>query len=655
VKDFKQTHSIAKRLVLTIVVIASLFLLEFVGMYFASQNTLSGLGDLHMSIRSITQVRQLRQLLTTEQDFLKKASSRKLTEDEIVIFKNTEDQITNFFEINLNLARNSPEVYKLILDSGKTLQPVRELAQHVIAADRQIKVNPLIIDQYSLESQDLLGKVQLVLANESDHIFNQVYSERFTPLMVGMALSTIFVLFALWLGVNLKNKIERPIRELILSTHRFADGDLDARAPDGEADEIGALTHSFNAMASKLEESIKERERSSKELLEAKEAAEAANMAKSAFLANMSHEIRTPLGAVLGFADLVIDPNVKPSEKANFLSAVKRNGELLSNIINDILDLSKIEAGKMQIVTHEVPLREVLTDTKTLLDLQASDKGIALNVVADENIPEKIKTDPLRLRQILINIIGNAIKFTAKGSVDVRIKMEPIKGREMLTFTVTDTGTGIRPDQVNKLFAPFSQADVSTKRKYGGTGLGLVLSKRFANLLGGDVVLTQSAPDKGSTFMITIDPGTVQTQTTENKKEKTNDMQKSGLRLDGIKVLLAEDSVDNQTLVTRFLKLAGASVDIASDGKEATQKAKKDHYDVLLMDLQMPVMDGYEATSQLRKDGYRGKIVALTAHALSEERERCLKSGFDDHISKPVNRDLLIERVYYCAREQSVH
>jgi CheY-like chemotaxis protein len=155
--------------------------------------------------------------------------------------------------------------------------------------------------------------------------------------------------------------------------------------------------------------------------------------------------------------------------------------------------------------------------------------------------------------------------------------------------------------------------------------------------------------------MITIDPGTVQTQTTENKKEKTNDMQKSGLRLDGIKVLLAEDSVDNQTLVTRFLKLAGASVDIASDGKEATQKAKKDHYDVLLMDLQMPVMDGYEATSQLRKDGYRGKIVALTAHALSEERERCLKSGFDDHISKPVNRDLLIERVYYCAREQSVH
>jgi CheY-like chemotaxis protein len=225
----------------------------------------------------------------------------------------------------------------------------------------------------------------------------------------------------------------------------------------------------------------------------------------------------------------------------------------------------------------------------------------------------------------------------------------------MLTFVVTDTGLGIRPDQINKLFAPFSQADVSTKRKYGGTGLGLVLSKRFANLLGGDVVLSESTPDKGSTFTITIDPGAVVSSSAQSQMAKLNDSSKSGLRLDGIKVLLAEDSIDNQTLVTRFLKLAGASVDIASDGKEATQKAKSDHYDVLLMDLQMPVMDGYEATSQLRREGYQGKIVALTAHALSEERDRCLKSGFDDHISKPVNRDLLIERVYHCAREQSIH
>ncbi|MCC2678770.1 MAG: two component sensor histidine kinase [Pseudobdellovibrio sp.] len=652
---FKQTHSIAKRLVLTIVVIASLFLLEFVGMYFASQNTISGLGDLHLSIRSITQVRQLRTLLTTEQEMLKKASLRKLTDDEVVIFKNTEDQINTFFDINLNLARNSQDVFNLISDARSAHGPVRDLAAQVISQSGPLKVSPLIIDQYILETQDLLGKVQLVLANDSDHIFSRVYNERFTPLIVGMALSLLFVLFALWLGMNLKNKIETPIRELISTTNMFADGNLKVRATVGDADEIGALTVAFNSMAAKLEESMNERERTSKDLLDAKEAAEAANMAKSAFLANMSHEIRTPLGAVLGFSDLVIDPNVKPSEKANFLAAVKRNGELLSNIINDILDLSKIEAGKMQIVTHDVSLMEVLTDTKTLLDLQASDKGIALNVIIAENVPEKIKTDPLRLRQILINIVGNAIKFTAKGSVDIKISPVMSGTRSLLAFTVTDTGTGIRADQVNKLFAPFSQADVSTKRKYGGTGLGLVLSKRFANLLGGDVVLTESTPDKGSTFTITIDPGPVQTVVGDTAKTKLAEMQKSALRLDGIKVLLAEDSVDNQTLVTRFLKLAGASVEIASDGREATQKAKSDHYDVLLMDLQMPVMDGYEATSQLRRDGYRGKIVALTAHALSEERERCLKSGFDDHISKPVNRDLLIERVYHCAKDQAVH
>ncbi len=624
-------------------------------MYFASQNTISGLGDLHLSIRSITQVRQLRTLLTTEQEFLKKATLRKLSDDEILIFKNTEGQISTFFDINLNLAKGSEDVFNLISDARKAHDPVKELANQVISKDGTIKVNPLIIDQYILETQDLLGKVQLVLANDSDHIFSQVYNERFTPLIVGMALSSLFVLFALWLGMNLKNKIDRPIRELILTTNRFADGNLKVRAPDGDADEIGALTYAFNMMATKLEESINERERTSKDLLDAKEAAEAANLAKSAFLANMSHEIRTPLGAVLGFSDLVIDPNVKPSEKANFLAAVKRNGELLSNIINDILDLSKIEAGKMQISTHEVMLMEVLTDTKTLLDLQASDKGVALNVSIDEDVPEKIKTDPLRLRQVLINIIGNAIKFTAKGSVDVRISKANSGSKNLLSFSVKDTGTGIRADQINKLFAPFSQADVSTKRKYGGTGLGLVLSKRFANLLGGDVVLTETTPDKGSTFTITIDPGPVQSVVGDSAKSKLVEMQKSGLRLDGIKVLLAEDSIDNQTLVTRFLKLAGASVEIASDGKEATQKAKNDHYDVLLMDLQMPVMDGYEATSQLRREGYRGKIVALTAHALSEERERCLKSGFDDHISKPVNRDLLIELVYHCAREQAVH
>lgn len=396
---------------------------------------------------------------------------------------------------------------------------------------------------------------------------------------------------------------------------------------------------------------ISERKKAIQDLLEAKENADAANMAKSAFLANMSHEIRTPLGAVLGFADLVVDPQVRPSEKANYIAAIKRNGELLSSIINDILDLSKIEAGKMQTVTHEVALIELLSDTKTLLDLQAKEKGIALNIAIDENVPEIISTDPLRLRQILINIIGNAIKFTSRGTVDVKIMLTNIQnGKHNLVIVVKDTGGGIGEDQIGKLFAPFSQADATFKRKFGGTGLGLVISKRFANLLGGDVSLTETALGKGSTFTITIDPGPLHAAVpAEGTKTKTVELGRKSLRLDDIKVLVAEDSPDNQMLISRLLGLAGATVDVASDGKEAVEKARKNHYDVLLMDLQMPIMDGYEATAKLRQEGYRGKIVALTAHTLREERERCLKSGFDEHTGKPVNRDFLIELVYRCS------
>jgi hypothetical protein len=390
------------------------------------------------------------------------------------------------------------------------------------------------------------------------------------------------------------------------------------------------------------------------ELTAAKETAEAANLAKSSFLANMSHEIRTPLGAVLGFAELITDPNVGPSQAANYIAAIKRNSELLSNIINDILDLSKIEANKMKVIFQEVALAEILTDSKILLDLQAKEKGIILNIALDDNLPEIIRTDPLRLRQTLINIIGNAIKFTSKGSVDVSIHLKSVTdGHYFLEFVIKDSGLGISQDQVEKLFAPFSQGDITSKRKYGGTGLGLVISKRFANLLGGDVVLAQTELGKGSTFSITIDPGVIHSKLTAKKNEpEVTAFQGASLSLDGIKVLLVEDSPDNQMLISRLLKLAGATVETASDGKEAVETANKNNYDVLLMDLQMPVMDGYEATAMLRKEGYNGRIIALTAHALNEERERCLKSGFDDHLSKPINRELLIQRVEYWARQK---
>jgi PAS domain S-box-containing protein len=389
------------------------------------------------------------------------------------------------------------------------------------------------------------------------------------------------------------------------------------------------------------------------ELEHAKEAAEVANATKSSFLANMSHEIRTPLGAVLGFSDLLIDPQVSISEKVNYVAVIKRNGELLSNIINDILDLSKVEAGKMQLSFTDVDLNEVVNDTKALLDLQAKDKGIELEIIVDENVPDIIRTDALRLRQILINIIGNAIKFTARGKVSLEIKCVDVDDRkDCLWFTVKDSGIGIKPDQVGKLFAPFSQADVTSKRKYGGTGLGLALSKRLAMLLGGDLVLTESVPEVGSTFVISIDPGNVQNKIRETLRLKQSMPQIENLH--GIKILLAEDSPDNQLLASRFLRLAGASVDVVNNGKEAIELLGQKKYDVVLMDLQMPVMDGYEATAALRKNGFKGKILALTAHASNEEREHCLRSGFDGHIKKPIDRNILIDQVNYFSKQSEV-
>ncbi|PWU16950.1 MAG: hypothetical protein C5B49_09770 [Bdellovibrio sp.] len=402
-------------------------------------------------------------------------------------------------------------------------------------------------------------------------------------------------------------------------------------------------------------ENITERKANEKALTEAKKAAEVANLAKSAFLANMSHEIRTPLGAIMGFSELLADSRVAPGEKSKFIASIIRNGELLTNIINDILDLSKVEAGKLEVNLREVALAEIFTDTNSLLELQAREKGIALKITVEDDVPTVIRTDPLRLRQILINIVGNAIKFTAKGSVEVFVQRghDP-SGRDGISFVVKDSGKGIEKGQIAKLFAPFSQVHVDAARTYGGTGLGLVLSKRLANLLGGDVVLTQTEVNRGSIFTVTIDPGPLGQIFRGEFRPPASDARwiQESQCLSGIKVLLAEDTVDNQILVSRMLSLAGASVECVSNGREALDRVLHSTFDVLLMDLQMPVMNGYEAIVEMRRRGYRGKIAALTAHALSSEKGRCLESGFDSYLCKPVNRGALIEEVRKLAREK---
>lgn len=396
------------------------------------------------------------------------------------------------------------------------------------------------------------------------------------------------------------------------------------------------------------------------ELKEAQLTAETANQTKSEFLANMSHEIRTPLAAIIGFSELLSNPEVNSDDKNKFVAAIKRNGELLATIINDILDLSKVEAGKLEINNREISTAEVATDITVLLGRTALDKGIALNVSTEKNVPKIITTDPLRLKQVLINIIGNAIKFTEKGAVTVKLRFEKkSENSGILAFDVSDTGQGINPSEVIKLFKVFSQADSSSKRHFAGTGLGLALSKNLANLLGGDVVLYESSPQKGSTFTVTIDSGPVLQAQADNdgvrRKVEGAISKVSEISLDGVKVLVVDDSVDNQFLVGWILNQAGAEVETAENGEIAVKKTRHGKYDMVLMDLQMPIKDGYEATEELRREGYRLPIIAVTAYARADDRNYCLAHGFDEHVSKPINRKALIEKIAVLCHQSKIH
>ncbi len=395
------------------------------------------------------------------------------------------------------------------------------------------------------------------------------------------------------------------------------------------------------------------------ELKKSKVLADVANQTKSAFLANMSHEIRTPLGAILGYSELIINDEVSDSQKMNIAEAIKRNGQLLSNVINDILDLSKVEAGKLEIEKVNILLEDIIKDIDSLLSLKANEKGIQLLIETENNMPLAIKTDPLRLRQILLNVVGNAIKFTQQGVIKVKINFlyHPETKSSQLEFVVIDSGLGISAEQIDKLFRPFSQADISTTRKYGGSGLGLILSKKLANSLGGDVILKTSEIGKGSTFTITVDAGISQMvnlkkfepiapQIKSNKDEMIFDF-------NNLKILIVEDSYDNQIIISHFLKATGAVLKIAQNGQEALDMALAEKFDIILLDLQMPVMGGFETIKILNEKNYNVPVIALTAHAMKEDRKQCLQAGFKDHMSKPINRLSLLRVIYFWTHKKS--
>jgi signal transduction histidine kinase/ActR/RegA family two-component response regulator len=396
---------------------------------------------------------------------------------------------------------------------------------------------------------------------------------------------------------------------------------------------------------------------SEREAQRSRAAAEDANAAKDRFLATMSHELRTPMAAILGHAELVQDPQLEPQQRLESARTIRTNGEHLLRIINDILDLSKIESGSMSVERVPCSPVQIVEDVVSLLRVRARPKGVELAARYAFPLPGCVQTDPVRLRQILLNIVGNAVKFTQQGSVQVSVRLEKADAGSQMVFEVRDTGVGIDAEKMPALFKSFSQGDASTTRRFGGTGLGLVIAQKMAGMLGGQIHAV-SSPGMGSIFTFVLPVGAeAQEEPVYSLEEALRQGEQTSLPADLAdltlcgRILLAEDGVENQRLLKFWLNRAGAQVDLAEDGLKAVQmmtaalNQRRDSgrpYDLVLMDVHMPELDGYAATARMREHGYRGPILALTAFSGQGEREKCIAAGCDDFLCKPVARQRLL-------------
>ncbi|HTO55834.1 MAG TPA: ATP-binding protein [Myxococcota bacterium] len=509
--------------------------------------------------------------------------------------------------------------------------PVRYAAQSRddASADGLIRI-VISTDRSMAEYRELLASSSVVLA---------------AALVVGIGIAA-----ALW------QNLLRGIDLLAATVKRVGAGDLGAQVPELGKGELGELARSFNDMTRQLsrvhgelethratlEQKVAER---TIELEAARNEAQRANQSKSAFLANMSHEIRTPMTAILGYADLLLDEEMQLGEEARrLLEIVRRNGGHLLDVLNDILDLSKIEAGRIEVELIPTSVVHIVSEIASLMRVRADEKGIALGVAFDSPIPSEVMSDPTRTRQAVMNLLGNAIKFTERGSVRLRVTYDA--AAKTARIEVHDTGIGIAPEKRESLFRAFEQADSSITRRFGGTGLGLAITKRIATLLGGDCTV-ESEPGSGSVFTFTMKaepaPGArILNVIGEAELHGDTARPSNGAARIEAKILLAEDGPDNQRLITMMLRKAGAEVAVVENGHMAVERVEIETFDLILMDMAMPVMDGYTAARLLRSRGNAIPIVALTAHALAGEREKCLEAGCNAYLTKPIDRlDLL--------------
>ncbi len=430
-----------------------------------------------------------------------------------------------------------------------------------------------------------------------------------------------------------------PLLEALLRNEMLAQrAEENAAAAEQAASEAADLTLRLDASRRQLQVH-------SRELSEAKTAADAANRAKSDFLANMSHEIRTPMAAILGFVD-ILQRQIKDPDNLECLSVIYRNGHHLLEIINDILDLSKIESGSLELESIPVQIGPLVAEVVELMRERANIKGLQLEVSYETLVPETIQSDPTRLRQVLLNLLGNAVKFTESGSVQVVGRL--LREDQLLEFSVIDTGIGINPEVIPLLFRAFHQADTSVTRRFGGTGLGLTITKQMVQLLGGSLSV-ESEIGKGSCFKFTVTTGAL--EGVELVQPRLSwESEGAGCQnvpdLTGCRLLVADDRRDIRDLVVSYLEAAGAHVSTAKNGQEALDVLSDHPVDVVLLDMQMPILDGYATARKLREQGCTLPILALTASAMRGDRDQCMEAGCNGYLTKPIDRVTLIRQTW---------